>query len=216
MMNQANIKRFRGGMVVDSGEILQRLEEIEARAARATPGPWESDGVRVYSDYSRCRYNLVADCDLELAIKGTEPQLPQDPDFIAHAREDVPWLCRVMRELIAQNAAMREALEAALNEISEALDGQLCDAAGERARSPIERKIMASLRFDAGLSLLARLHKLEKVAEAARELLEFLPDSMNGEDWEWAWDQLYADSQEQVKEVRERARKALAVLEEEK
>jgi len=99
---------------VDSGEILQRLEEIEARVARATPGPWESDGVRVYSDYSKCKYNLVADCDLELAIKGTEPQLPWDPHFIAHAREDVPWLCQVTRELLARLKRLEEVAETAL------------------------------------------------------------------------------------------------------
>lgn len=129
-----------------------------------------------------------------------------DGEFIARAREDVPWMLQVVRELLAQCAAMREALEAALSEISEALDEQLCDAAGERATLPIERQMMKALQPDAGRDLLDRLHKLEKVAEAAREYLHdvdaFARDEPTiyqyepGEDKTW------------------RLRKALAALEE--
>jgi len=98
---------------MDSEEILQRIKEIEIRAAKATPGPWESDGVRVYSDHSKCKYGLVADCDLELAIKGAEPQLPYDPDFIAHTREDTPWMCELARKLLAVAEAARVVTEQA-------------------------------------------------------------------------------------------------------
>jgi len=140
---------------VDSGEILQRIEEIETRVAGAIPGPW-----RVVLNQEEDLYEIRTDgpgatVHIATLIRANW----HTADFIACTREDVPWLCETVRQLVA------------------------------------------------------RLEKLEAVAKAARELLEFLPDSMNGEDWEWAWNQLYADSQERVKEVRERARKALAGLE---
>ena len=38
------------------------------------------------------------------------------------------------------------------------------------------------------------------------ELMDHLPDAMGkGEDWQWCWDELYDESQEQVKRVRQRA-----------
>jgi len=160
-------------MAIKLEEIQRRLEEIEARAAKATPGPWESDGVRVYSYHSKCKYGLVADCDLELAIKGAEPQLPYDPDFIAHTREDVPWLRQIVRELLAQYAAMQEPLEW-LASIEECGDGFVVgDPMNEEhaKHCPECQAILAArkaLQFEAGRELLDRLDKLERVAEAAR------------------------------------------------
>jgi len=155
-------------MAIKPEVILKRLEEIEARAKRATPGPWEIKHYKGrqgeawwHSYYCRSSGKTVWGGLKRLTWDGEDPIPSDDLLFISNAREDVPWLCQVTREL------------------------------------------------------LARLEQLEAVAKAARELLKFPPDSMNGEDWEWAWDQLYADSQEQVKAVRERARKALAALEEE-
>lgn len=101
-------------------------------------------------------------------------------------------------------------LEAVLQRLEEIEDHM---EAAKRLESPLAGWSDTAWLCQVVRQLIARLKRLETVAEAARELLGFLPDSMNGEDWEWAWDQLYADSQEQVKEVRERARKALAALE---
>jgi len=130
--------------------ILQRLEEIERRANKATPGPWTWEDYSagwsiVYARVLRKAAGKYQICDFAMH---------DDAEFIAGCRDDTSWLCELARKLLA-------------------------------------------------------------IAEATRELLDFLPDNMNGEDWGWAWDQLYADSQEQVKKVRERARKALAALENE-
>jgi len=190
-------------------EILKRLEEIEKRANKTTPGPWR------WIPHKGDPY-------WRHELQGTSRHVgvwPEDADFIAHTREDVPWLCQVVRELLAQYAAMREAIEEAIEEITYWHEDMLSEEERMHPRGSgwarVYDKLKASVQPDAGRDLLDRLRKLERVAEAARELLKFLPDSINGEDWEWAWDQLYADSQEQVKAVRERAQKALAALEEE-
>jgi len=196
-------------MAIKLEEIQRRLEEIEARAAKATPGPWR------WIPHKGDPY-------WRHELQGASRHVgvwPEDADFIAACREDNPWLCQVVRELLAQYAAMREPLEW-LASIDECGDGFIVgDPVNEEhaKHCPECQAILAArkaLQSEAGRDLLDRLRKLERVAEAARELLEFLPDSMDGENWEWAWDQLYADSQEQVKAVRERAQKALAALEE--
>jgi len=67
---------------------LEWLDEIERRANMATEGPWE---------YRPDIHGVVK--------KGTDiticsNALPVDEEFIAHAREDVPRLCRAIRELL--------------------------------------------------------------------------------------------------------------------
>ena len=81
-------------------EILKRLEEIEARAAKATPGPWK--WVLDDDPINFCAEELV---DPEgKPVIGVDEYLidisPDDAEFITHAREDVPWLCQVVRKLL--------------------------------------------------------------------------------------------------------------------
>jgi len=72
---------------------LTWLDEIEARANAATPGPWTvpEDQLRFFP--------------FEVYVEITGPRrhgpLVAVPDarFIAHARTDVPRLCRAVREL---------------------------------------------------------------------------------------------------------------------
>jgi hypothetical protein len=64
----------------------ERLTEIEDRAAAATKGPWVADG----GTFSRSPYQLP------VAVPGNGVA---DSAFIAHAREDVPWLVARIREL---------------------------------------------------------------------------------------------------------------------
>jgi hypothetical protein len=47
-----------------------------------------------------------------------------------------------------------------------------------------------------------------------KELLTVLPDAKNGEDWTWCWNELYGDSQDRVKEVRDKAKHFLMENEE--
>lgn len=74
-------------MTDQTNETTDRVELIAARAAIATPGPWDYGG-RVNKDgdwlYRKDdKYNPIA--DFEFTDVG-------DADFIAHAREDIPWL----------------------------------------------------------------------------------------------------------------------------
>ena len=88
--------------------LLERIGEIEARAAKATPGPWQADGQFVRPSHGSPQY---AECGhLE---KSWNEETFANAQFVAHAREDVPWLCETVRQLVArleeveaQNAAM--------------------------------------------------------------------------------------------------------------
>ena len=93
-----------------SQEILKRVEEIEARAARAMPGPW------TYGESEREQW-VEADGGLIVYLEHySKPDLTvheqarYDFDFIAHSREDVPWLCKLTRKLLAVAEAAQEAL----------------------------------------------------------------------------------------------------------
>lgn len=103
-------------------EILRRLEEIEARAAKATPGPWKWDEIpedgtgRYWGLWSQNRwlsdpevlgpYPEDEDC-LSVEVRQA------DADFIAACREDNPWLCQVVRELFARLERSEAVIEAA-------------------------------------------------------------------------------------------------------
>ena len=92
-------------MTDQTNETTDRVELIAARAAIATPGPWDYGG-RVNKDgdwlYRKDdKYNPIA--DFEFTDVG-------DADFIAHAREDIPWLidalAKAERELAANKTQL--------------------------------------------------------------------------------------------------------------
>lgn len=88
-----------------------RLAEIEARAAAATPGPWNfyhrSGGDRPAAGIDE-RSGLGWEWDEDPPYNAPpEPMrgvlaLGADAAFIAHAREDVPALCAALREAWAE------------------------------------------------------------------------------------------------------------------
>ena len=97
--------------------VLDRLDEIQSRADKATDGPWvvqeeewavissSSDSVlhafAVEKDCTECGEPQVeADVEVVLVI--------EDAEFIAHARTDVPWLIEQVRKL---DAALRAVLD---------------------------------------------------------------------------------------------------------
>ena len=82
--------------------MTDRLDEIRARAEAATPGPWAAEReddyewIVVGGTYEPdCRY-VIADCGFD------SPQ--SNATFIAHAREDIPYL-------LAEVERLRAALE---------------------------------------------------------------------------------------------------------
>lgn len=99
-----------GGEVGDGRQRLpeRELAAIEARAAAATPGPWEwSERVRLVS-----RSRWVGDASPEVSDDaeplpiivtdgGVYPPHGADRPFLAHARTDVPTLLAEVRRLRA-------------------------------------------------------------------------------------------------------------------
>jgi len=162
---------------MNNQEILKRLEEIEARTEKATPGPWRPD-LLLYEDLtvgitSSLTGQLVANC---YAIGEIDPNI--NGEFIAHSREDVPWLCKTVRQLVARleeikakNAAMREALEKiSRTEPDEKPDGTTLGYLVHDAYEMCEIAD-AALKNDAGRELLDCLRKLKSAAQLALQAL---------------------------------------------
>ena len=87
---------------MDNGEILQRIEEIEHRTALAAPGPWKI-GTPGPGEW----WVLGPESSDPIEPAGTFSR-EEDVNFIAHSREDVPWLCQIVRKLLAVADAARE------------------------------------------------------------------------------------------------------------
>lgn len=83
----------------------ERLAEIRARCDKATAGPWT---VRARAPYHECDV-IYHECDVrgpERGLFGGQFAKTVDAAFIAHAREDVPYL-------LAEIDRLRSELEAA-------------------------------------------------------------------------------------------------------
>lgn len=90
-----------------------RLAEIQARAEAAAEGPWY-----VEAHQPTLTRRVVSDdhmLDANLGYLGNRNQA--EAEFIAHAREDVPWLLREVLALQSELAAATSQLER--------LDGEL-------------------------------------------------------------------------------------------
>jgi hypothetical protein len=109
-------------------ESLSKLAEIEARASKATPGPWgafdawgpgsaenEINALRIGS--------LSGGLDVLWPDRGTDIHGSRaDFEFILHAREDVPRLANALRIMLGDDfyATERERRAAALSALDEA------------------------------------------------------------------------------------------------
>ena len=88
------------------------LDQIQARADKATAGPWEvdrnhpfsSDIVGIYSSGAK-KYVVMVDED--------DPTTDAEANFIAHAREDIPALLAMVREQRAVIERVRELADSA-------------------------------------------------------------------------------------------------------
>jgi hypothetical protein len=73
-----------------------RVAEIRQRTEAATPGPWNLDGPWWHGDGSPVHLITAGDERTAVAIEPPHDDKPSDATgnllFIAHAREDVPWL----------------------------------------------------------------------------------------------------------------------------
>ncbi len=96
----------------------KRLEQIRQRAVKATPGPWVQwvGTKRIFAGpatentlttFSTTRNGR--DADFEVYVEEDGPRPAADANFIACAREDVPYLLDLVDRLRAELAAEREA-----------------------------------------------------------------------------------------------------------
>lgn len=85
----------------DMQQLEQRLDAIEARAEKATPGPWAWYGADVVSNAPRFVSQRVAQLE-------SRNEMVPNAEFIAHARTDIPDLCQAARRLIALERGLRE------------------------------------------------------------------------------------------------------------
>lgn len=90
-------------------EFKRLVEDAEARASKATPGPWETDGGRVVVTATPIDDEDAVDV-CEVLHRGNDAGAFGDhtAQFIAHARQDVPALCAAVRELDAEVSEARE------------------------------------------------------------------------------------------------------------
>jgi len=178
---------------VDSGGILQRLKEIEARAARATPGPWKWRDIWAGPPY----IELESPEGSVLYPRGGEESdlevREEDKMFIAHSREDVPWLCRVTRELLARFERLEAVAEAAREYLHD-VDALVRNEPTIYQYEPGEdktwrlRKALAALEVDNERGDLKRLEEIKDYIEVAEELESSLSTLRRGQVWlltEW-------------------------------
>lgn len=87
-------------------DLTDRLDQIEARAEAATPGPWEADVTEVSQHWSRPK-PWVTVVSSEVACmaycyggSGRGIERETDAEFIAAARTDVPTLVAALRAVL--------------------------------------------------------------------------------------------------------------------
>lgn len=89
---------------MNTNDVETRLREIAEREKKATNGPWEAERNR---DWDEWRVVNNSDDGCRPIISCTEQPGREETDalFIAHSRQDVPWLLALIKK-------QREALEA--------------------------------------------------------------------------------------------------------
>lgn len=110
------------------------LDEIEARAAAATEGPW----VRVVSADGEVSWVEVTN---RVTICETYAPVPHvDAEFIAHARADVPAMAKALRDVLREHSVSRETFRYGVS-LPPVL---VCDACNHQAPCPTRRAIEAA------------------------------------------------------------------------
>jgi hypothetical protein len=88
---------------------MSRLDEIEARAEAASNGPWWFDGRDIFHKPSDSNLDAIV-IPLPLTWHETQAVARADAEFVAHARDDIPWLIARVRALEAQGGPGRLAV----------------------------------------------------------------------------------------------------------
>lgn len=87
----------------------KRIEEIAARCAAARPGPWRAfiEGRDFWGGSSVIAIGDGESPQEDLYLTGDDRPVPEsDFDFIAHAREDIPFLLEEIARLTRERASI--------------------------------------------------------------------------------------------------------------
>lgn len=85
---------------------MTRLQEIKERCEKATPGPWTGPRYAndsIYAKHHHGTERAVAKTFLQTCCAGNdEVSFPywENAEFIAHSREDIPWLVSQLEKAI--------------------------------------------------------------------------------------------------------------------
>jgi hypothetical protein len=86
-------------------EPATRLAAMRQRAEAATPGPWRATGLPYDDIHDPCIEtadgDYVAQTVYDMQSASLNHHVDEDTEFIAHAREDVPYLLAVVDALLA-------------------------------------------------------------------------------------------------------------------
>lgn len=113
----------------------KRLEEIRKRVEAATPGPWEVEDYRCDGDWrstgnvwarNKGHYHpgtKVCEVNCHSMSSISDPrdigEFEGNSAFIAHARDDIPFLLAELAKLQAENATLRRQVEAVTQAIQD-------------------------------------------------------------------------------------------------
>ena len=86
---------------------MSHIDDIQARVDAATGGPWEATSCRPWSSRQQSPFDDYGASIDDVVVGGAQYEqggavgilLPEDAQFIAHARADVPWLLEAVRLL---------------------------------------------------------------------------------------------------------------------
>lgn len=96
----------------------EELKAIEERAAVATPGPWTNTFVNDLLHYG----NVIGDVPTKTVLAEVAYYKENDAPFIAHAREDIPALCKALREAWFARDHFANQADRFFNQTTNALD----------------------------------------------------------------------------------------------
>jgi hypothetical protein len=173
---------------------LERLQEIRARAEKATAGPWEVDPSDCGARWSigSSEHDIALASQLIGDSREGQPLRTANAAFIAHAREDIPWLLAKHERLATEHAHLRALLKpngrTVLAEVSdlftehERLKGENADH--ERTVKSIA-VMLGWMNVPPRSSLEANVAALKSRAEAAESRLRTLERGIR--EWKEAW-----------------------------
>ncbi len=155
----------------------QELKEIEARAAAATPGPWEpQEGTKYLAmgDMGEEKeYFVIRDGDdISICCDCSTPDgeaSPENANFIAHARQDVPALCAEMRRLNGELAMAMDAVDELSRQMAEI---EQLTAENAKLRAALRMIEAAVLPVQTELGMVA--------VEDVQELIDIAAEAING------------------------------------